>query len=113
MKVSNKVSPKIAKLQSELAKEMREKSGLDPSQTKEKKNTKGSAELDISENAKMRQKQFNRIKELALKSSGENDAKVERLRSLIDRGLYKVDADKIADKMVDSHATDAMLEASE
>ncbi|MCX7978317.1 MAG: flagellar biosynthesis anti-sigma factor FlgM [Bdellovibrionaceae bacterium] len=42
-----------------------------------------------------------RIKELAMKAPDVDEAKVERLRKMIEDGLYNVDAKALADKMVD------------
>lgn len=61
---------------------------------------KDSANVNVSERAQMMQK----AKDVA--SQGLNDideAKVSRLQKLIDEGKYNVDADAIADRLVDSH----------
>lgn len=44
-----------------------------------------------------------RIKELAMAAPDVDTEKVERLRKLIDEGKYKVDAQAVANKMVDEH----------
>ena len=44
-----------------------------------------------------------RIKELAMAGPDVDEAKVEKFRRLIDEGKYKVDANKVADRMVDEH----------
>lgn len=57
-----------------------------------------SAKVDVSERAQLMQK----AKDIASKSTID-EAKVARLQKLIDEGNYKVDADAIADRLVDSH----------
>lgn len=42
-----------------------------------------------------------KIKELAMAAPDVDQAKVEKFRKLIDEGKYKVDANAVADKMVD------------
>src|SRR5689334_10878232 len=44
-----------------------------------------------------------KIKELATPTDTVDEAKVARLQKLIDEGKYKVDADAIADRLVDDH----------
>lgn len=59
---------------------------------------KDAAEVNVSPRAKNIQK----ATEIAKKDSVD-EAKVARLQAMIDKGEYKVDADKIADKLVDEH----------
>jgi flagellar biosynthesis anti-sigma factor FlgM len=59
---------------------------------------KGSANVNVSERAQMMQK----AKDIA-SADTIDEAKVARLQKLIDDGKYKVDADKIADRLVDEH----------
>lgn len=44
-----------------------------------------------------------RIKELAMAAPDVDEVKVAKFREMIDKGTYKVDAQSIADKMVDEH----------
>lgn len=44
-----------------------------------------------------------KIKELATAAPDVDEAKVARLQKLIDQGKYNVDAESVADKMVDEH----------
>lgn len=44
-----------------------------------------------------------KIKELAMAAPDIDEAKVAKFRDMIDKGTYKVDAQAIADKMVDEH----------
>lgn len=62
------------------------------------KDVKGGAKVDVSERAQMMQK----AKDIASDPSVD-EAKVARLQKMIDEGKYKVDADKIADRLVDEH----------
>lgn len=50
-----------------------------------------------------RAQEAKRIKELAMSTPDVDEAKVAKFRKLIDEGNYKVDAEAIADKMVDEH----------
>ena len=60
-----------------------------------------SAQVDVSERAQMMQK----AKDLASRPDTVDEAKVARLQKLIDDGKYKIDADAIADRLVDEHLT--------
>lgn len=66
-----------------------------------KSKAKDSANVNVSERAQMMQK----AKELASQPMTVDEAKVARLQKLIDEGNYKVDADAIADRLVDEHMT--------
>ena len=59
---------------------------------------KGDSKVDVSERAQMMQK----AKDIASESSID-EAKVAHLQKMIDEGKYSVDADKIADRLVDEH----------
>src|SRR5262249_17307211 len=61
-------------------------------------NPKGDAKVDVSERAQMMQK----AKDIAGDSTVD-EAKVARFQKLIDEGKYKVDSDKVADRLVDEH----------
>jgi len=59
-----------------------------------------SSKVDVSERAQ----QIKKAKEIASKDVDSIDeAKVARLQALIDKGEYKVDAEAIADRLVDEH----------
>lgn len=60
---------------------------------------KSSAKVDVSDRAQMMQK----AKEIASRPDTVDEAKVARLQKLIDEGKYKVDAQSIADKLVEEH----------
>lgn len=56
-----------------------------------------SAKVDLSPRAQ----ELRKAKELATPSDSIDEAKVARLQKLIDAGQYKVDADAIADRLLD------------
>ncbi len=58
-----------------------------------------SAKINLSNTAK----DINNIKKLATPSQDIDLAKVEKIKNLINQGKYKINAEKIADKMVDEH----------
>ena len=66
-----------------------------------KEGVKDSAKVDVSARAQQMQK----AKEIASRPDTIDEAKVARLQKLIDGGNYKVDADAIADRLVDEHMT--------
>lgn len=57
------------------------------------------AKVEVSSRGQEAQK----IKELAMAAPDVDMQKVEKFRRLIDSGQYKIDANAIADKMVDDH----------
>jgi negative regulator of flagellin synthesis FlgM len=58
-----------------------------------------SSKVDISETAQ----RMKMAQEIASTPSTVNEAKVARLQKLIDAGEYKVNAEAVADKLVDEH----------
>ena len=48
-------------------------------------------------------KDFAKAKEIASSAPDVDEAKVARLKSAIDSGNYKIDTEKLADKLVDQH----------
>ena len=58
----------------------------------------GGSKVDVSERAQMMQK----ARDIAGESSID-EAKVAKFQKLIDEGKYNVDADKVADRLVDEH----------
>lgn len=67
-----------------------------------------SAKLDLSPRAK----EMKKIKELAMSAPDVDEAKVKKFQELIDKGLYKVDSKKVADKMVDDSLMHGLHEES-
>ncbi len=57
------------------------------------------AKVDLSPRAQ----DMKRIKDIAMAAPEVNADKVARLQKLIDEGKYKIDAQAVADKMVDEH----------
>lgn len=78
--------------------------GKDPSIKRGKNNPASSAEmLDATKlNLSPQAKQISKAKEIASDSSVD-EAKIARLQKLIDGGEYKVDAEKVADSLVNEH----------
>lgn len=60
---------------------------------------KNAANVNVSERAQMMQK----AKGLASQPMSVDEAKVARLQKMIDEGKYKVDAESIADRLVEEH----------
>ncbi len=58
-----------------------------------------SAKVNLSERAQ----DIKKIREVALASPDVDEEKVARLQKMIDEGSYKINADEIADSMVDEH----------
>lgn len=65
-----------------------------------------SAKIDLSPRAQS----MKRINELAHSAPDVDEAKVKKFQELIDKGLYKVDSKKVADKMVDDSLMNAFHE---
>lgn len=57
-----------------------------------------STKINLSPKAR----QINKAKEIA-SNQNVDEAKIARLQAAIDNGTYKVDAEKVADKLVDEH----------
>jgi flagellar biosynthesis anti-sigma factor FlgM len=62
------------------------------------KDLKDGSKVDVSERAQLMQK----AKDIASEQSVD-EGKVAHLQKMIDEGKYSVDADKIADRLVDEH----------
>jgi len=58
-----------------------------------------SKEVDFSPRAQ----QFQKAKEAALNAPDTNREKVERLKKMVHEGTYKVDADAVAERMLNDH----------
>jgi negative regulator of flagellin synthesis FlgM len=67
-----------------------------------------SAKIDLSPRAQ----EMKRAKEAAMASPDVDHEKVKKFQNLIDKGLYKVDAGKVADKMVDDSLLNALHDES-
>ena len=62
------------------------------------KEAKDGSKVDLSERAQL----MSKAKEIA-SNQNVDETKVARLQKMIDEGKYSVDADKIADRLVDEH----------
>lgn len=104
MKVSNKLPNAMQNAEAAKA----SKTGSAESLLESKKN-KASAGVDAGgiDSAKVdlssRAQDMRKAKELATPSNDVDEAKVARLQKLIDEGKYKVDAEAIADRLLDEH----------
>ncbi len=58
-----------------------------------------SVQVNLSDRAK----ELQRVKDLIKESDDVNEAKVAQLQKMIDAGEYKVDASKVADRLVEEH----------
>jgi flagellar biosynthesis anti-sigma factor FlgM len=74
------------------------KSGLKAGNSVSSRDLGDGSKVDVSERAQMMQK----AKDIASESSID-EGKVAHFQKLIDNGKYSVDADKIADRLVDQH----------
>lgn len=77
------------------------KKDIKPGALKSNENLKGSSNVNVSERAQM----MSKAKEIAGSPMTVDEAKVARLQKMIDEGNYKVDAEAIADRLVDEHMT--------
>ena len=59
----------------------------------------GASKVELSTRAQ----DMKRIKEIASSAPDIDEAKVAKFQKMIDEGKYKVDAEAVADKMVDDH----------
>jgi negative regulator of flagellin synthesis FlgM len=65
-----------------------------------------SAKIDLSPRAQ----QMRKAKDIAMSTPDVDSDKVKKFQDLIDKGLYKVDAKKVADKMVDDSLLSSLQE---
>jgi flagellar biosynthesis anti-sigma factor FlgM len=112
VKINNNIGPSVQNLNTDSLKNTKSDSAKD-SKSKMAAEFSGSASLNISPTAKSRIEEFNKIKAAAISSPDVREEKIERLRNLIDSGNYKIDAETIADRMVDEHAADAVMAMKE
>jgi negative regulator of flagellin synthesis FlgM len=71
------------------------------------KSTGGSSKAGMMDSSRVdvssRAQEMRKAKELATPSDSIDEAKVARLQKMIDEGNYKIDAEAIADRLVDEH----------
>ena len=104
MKVTNnKIGPTPAKIDSAKLTKSEGSRGLfsnsDITSSPAKGDVAGSSNVNVSERAQMMKK----VKELASTPPTVDETRVARLQKMIDEGRYKVDADAVADRLVDEH----------
>lgn len=79
--------------------------------TKEKRGSTRAPEIDTGISDKVaisgRAKEASKAKAIAHSSPDVDEARVAKLKAAIQNGSYKVDADKIADRLVDEHLSTA------
>lgn len=113
MKVTNHTGPKLQNVNSKktgaagLEKDLK-RAGGDNSPL-EGANIGSSTKVDLSPRAK----EINRVKEMAKKGPDIDEARVAHFQNLIDKGLYKVDSEKVADRLVNEHAMNALAQGDE
>lgn len=101
MKVNQKAGAAAQEIENKKSRETGTKKSEASSIFENLGSSKPSAKVDVSDHAHRMQK----ATELA--KSGLNDvdeAKVARLQKMIDEGSYKVDAEAVADRLVDEHS---------
>jgi negative regulator of flagellin synthesis FlgM len=81
-------------------------SGLEGALEAKKIKTTSTADLESSSKVELssRAQDIKKAKELATPSQDIDEAKVARLQGLIDAGKYKVNAEAVADRLLDEHA---------
>lgn len=102
MKVTNKPSGAMQNAESLKTKSVGAESILDK-KTKPAALENAGVASSTSVNVSARAQDAMKAKELATPSQGIDDAKVARLQAMIDKGEYKVNADAIAERMLDEH----------
>lgn len=104
MKVSNKLPNAM---QSAEAAKAAKSNGLDALAGNKGKSS-GAAASQLTESAQVdfspRAQDIRKAKELATPNDSIDEAKVARLQKLIDEGKYKVNAEAIADRLLDEHS---------
>ncbi len=104
MKVSNKPSGPMQNAEALKTKTVGAESILEAKKGKspavESSEMAKSARVDVSSRAQ----DIRKAKELSTPNAGVDEAKVARLQALIDKGEYKVNAEAIAERMLDEHA---------
>lgn len=98
MKISNNLGPQINGLDAAKTKSTEDINSSINRSIDAKPELGSSAKVNLSERAHLMQK----AKEIA-SSDTVDEAKVARLQALIDAGEYNVDAQAVADRLVDEH----------
>ena len=101
MKVSNKIPNAIQGSEAAKTTKTGADSIIDGKRTKSSQVSSGGAEGSTRVDVSSRAQEMAKAKELATPSDSIDEAKVARLQKLIDSGKYKVDADALADRLLD------------
>ena len=100
MKVTNNPGPNISNIESGKSKPVDDKIAKTTGELAKLGESKDqSAKVQLSDKAQLMQ----RAKEIALNAPDTDEAKIARLQKMIDEGKYRVDADAVADRLVDNH----------
>lgn len=106
MKVTPKISPNANPIGTAEAAKASKSSG--PEGLLDTKSKKGPSSADLSSSSKVelssRAQDIKRAKEIAMSSPDVDEAKVARLQAMIDKGQYKVNAEKVAERLLDEHS---------
>jgi negative regulator of flagellin synthesis FlgM len=97
MKVSNITQKNIQGIGNKPVQDANKRVGDKQESAEAKIAPSGSAKVQLSE----RMKQINKAKEIVASTPDVDEAKVAKFRALIDQGKYNVDAEKVADRLVD------------
>jgi negative regulator of flagellin synthesis FlgM len=103
MKVTNKPSGAMPNSEALKTKSVGAEAVLDNKKTKPAALENAGVASSTSVSVSSRAQDAMKAKELATPNMGVDDAKVARLQALIDKGEYKVNADAIAERMLDEH----------
>ena len=106
MKVTNsKIGPGTTPLDTGKAGKTGKTDGPTTARTKAPQDAETRAQIKDSTNVNLspRAQQMQKAKEIARGDDSVDEARVAKLQKMIDEGSYKVDADKIADRLVDEH----------
>ncbi|MES2963558.1 MAG: flagellar biosynthesis anti-sigma factor FlgM [Bdellovibrionota bacterium] len=103
MKVTPKISPNANPVgTAETAKAAKASGAADT------KSAKGVSTADLASSSKVelssRAQDIKRAKEIATAGPAVDEAKVARLQAMIDKGQYKVNAEKVAERLLDEHS---------
>jgi negative regulator of flagellin synthesis FlgM len=105
MKVSNKLPNPM---QSAEAAKSAKSSGADALDGKKNAKDSVASAFDTADSSRVevssRARDINKARELATPGDSIDEAKVARLQALIDSGKYKVNAEAVADRLLDEHS---------
>lgn len=107
MKVSPKISPNANPSSSSLSGAEKASKASGPESLLDTK-SKGVSSADLGSSSKVelssRAQDIKRAKEIAMSAPDVDEAKVARLQAMIDKGQYKVNAEAVAERLLDEHS---------